>query len=109
MKGGVGPWVVVKGWGAVGGGRKGDGVVGGVRGGSAKNGTHHPINIGNSLHIFVASPDNESFKKKNPTPPDASNFCLRFNEALTRIVTRVPSTAHLLSHIFPSIRASDLN
>ena len=46
------------------GGRKGDGVVGGVRGGSAKNGTHHLINIGNSLHIFVASPDNESFKKK---------------------------------------------
>ena len=39
MKGGVGPWVVVKGWGAVGGGRKGDGVVGGVRkGGMLKGG-----------------------------------------------------------------------
>ena len=47
--------------GEVGGDRKGDGVVGGVRGGGAKGGTHHLINVGNSQHIFVASPDNESF------------------------------------------------
>ena len=57
----MGWWVGVENW-VVGGGRKGDGVVGGVRGG-----THHLINIGNSIHIFVASPDNESFKKKTDT------------------------------------------
>ena len=48
--------------GVEGGGRKGDGVVGGVRGG-CQRGTHHLINVGNSHHIFVASPDNESFLK----------------------------------------------
>ena len=64
--GGGGLWVVVKGW-EWGMGRwveigKGMGwwvELGG--GGGAKGGTHHLINVGNSQHIFVASPDNESF------------------------------------------------
>ena len=52
-----GSWVVVKGW-------KADGVVGGVRGGGGtKEGTYHLINVGNSRHIFVWSPDKESYKK----------------------------------------------
>ena len=46
--------------GVVDGGRKGDGVVRGVRGG-AKGGTHHLINVGNSQQFVVASPINESF------------------------------------------------
>ena len=50
-----GSWVVVKGW-------KADGVVGGVRGGHQRR-VHHLINVGNSRHIFVWSPDNESYKK----------------------------------------------
>ena len=46
--------------GVVGGGKKEDRVVGGVRGGGAKRGTSHIINVGNSRNILVASPENES-------------------------------------------------
>ena len=31
--------------------------------------------------------------KKFPTPPHASNFCLRVNDVVTRIMTRLPSSA----------------
>ena len=57
--------VVGGGWNGVGlGGRKEDGVVWGVRGREVpKGGAPHLINVGNSLHIFFASPDNESFLK----------------------------------------------
>ena len=55
-------WLLRDGGGEWGGGRKRDGVVGGVRGGGAKRGTNHLINVGNSQHIFVAS-SNKLFLK----------------------------------------------
>ena len=55
------------GQGVGGGGRKGEGVVRWVKGGGdvPNRGTPHLINVGNSQHTFVASPDNESFLKKS--------------------------------------------
>ena len=50
----------------VGGGRTWDGVVVLVGGsGGVIGGTNHLINVGNSQHIFVAAPDNESFLKNS--------------------------------------------
>ena len=53
----MGNWVI-------GGGRKGHGVVGGVRGGGGCQ-RGDLINVGNSRHFFVASPDNESLLKNS--------------------------------------------
>ena len=46
-----------------------------------------------SRHIFVASPDNASLKKKIPDTPSRVNFCLCVNDVLTPIVTQVHSSA----------------
>ena len=50
--------------GVVGGGRKGDGVVGGVRGG-CQRGTHHLINVRNSLIFLSPHPTPESSFKNS--------------------------------------------
>ena len=72
------------------GGRKGDGVVGGA--GGVKGGTHHLINFGNSRPFFASSAD-ESFKKNSRHRVTRRFFFHCVNDALTRIVPRVPSTA----------------
>ena len=60
--------------GVVGGGKKEDRVVGGVRGGGAKRGTNHIINGGNSRNIFVASPEKRVILKKITNTASCVNF-----------------------------------
>ena len=73
----------------------GNGVVG-EAGGSAKGGTHHVMNVRNSLHIFVATPDNGSFFKNSQHRVTPRFFSLRVNDMVTRrIVMGVPSTGNM--------------
>ena len=63
------------------------GMMGGCGGGGVAKDRGDPppntVNVGNSRHIFVASPDNRHLKKI-PTLRHALNYCFRLNEAVTR-------------------------
>ena len=71
------------------------------RGEGATRKNSHLLNVGNSWHILVMSPNNESLKKKLPTPRQI--LCLSLQhwlcDALTWNMTRVPSFDNK-QHIF---------